>query len=306
MLLLAALASAALGTATALPPPPPTIPPAVLDDTLEITGEELDARQLRARMFVAVTIGAAGPFRFLVDSGADRSVIGRALSDRLALPAAGVVRLQSMAGSADVATVRLQGLRVGRTDIQPINAPALAERYLGAQGLLGIDALADQRLRLDYDARTVTIEDSRRHEALTGDEIVVTARRLRGQLILTQVAIDGRALYAVIDTGSEMTMGNHALEQRLFGRRGAVRARPIVLTSVTGQTLTAMLAVLPELKIGNITLRDVPVAFADAPPFALFGLATQPALLLGSDLLETFRRVGLDFRARRVRFTLRR
>ena len=47
------------------------------------------------------------------------------------------------------------------------------------------------------------------------------------------------------------------------------------------------------------------MAFADVPPFTVFGLAKQPALLLGTDLLDTFRRVSLDFRARKVRFQLR-
>jgi hypothetical protein len=48
------------------------------------------------------------------------------------------------------------------------------------------------------------------------------------------------------------------------------------------------------------------MAFADVPPFDVFGLSKGPALLLGTDLLETFRRVSLDFRARKVRFQLRR
>jgi len=49
----------------------------------------------------------------------------------------------------------------------------------------------------------------------------------------------------------------------------------------------------------------VPMACADVPPFKLFGLHDQPALLLGTDLLETFRRISLDFKARKVRFQLR-
>ena len=61
---------------------------------------------------------------------------------------------------------------------------------------------------------------------------------------------------------------------------------------------------LPQVEIGGIVLRDVPVAFVDVPPFALFGLDKQPALLLGTDLLGIFRRVSLDFRNRKVRFTL--
>ena len=50
----------------------------------------------------------------------------------------------------------------------------------------------------------------------------------------------------------------------------------------------------------------MPIAFADVPPFEVFGLSDRPALLLGTDLLGTFRRVSLDFRARKVRFQLRR
>ena len=37
----------------------------------------------------------------------------------------------------------------------------------------------------------------------------------------------------------------------------------------------------------------------------LNGLAMTPALLLGTDLMATFRRVSLDFRARKVRFQLK-
>ena len=44
----------------------------------------------------------------------------------------------------------------------------------------------------------------------------------------------------------------------------------------------------------------------DPSPYRpLFGLSDEPALLLGTDILETFRRVSLDFRARKVRFQLR-
>jgi hypothetical protein len=37
----------------------------------------------------------------------------------------------------------------------------------------------------------------------------------------------------------------------------------------------------------------------------LFGLEHEPAILLGSDILSSFRKVSLDFRRRKVRFTLR-
>ena len=65
------------------------------------------------------------------------------------------------------------------------------------------------------------------------------------------------------------------------------------------------MTIIRELQIGPMTLYDVPIAFADVPPFAVFGLDEQPALLLGTDLMEHFRKVSLDFRERKVRFQLR-
>jgi predicted aspartyl protease len=296
-----------LGGQQAEPPPtPPTIPPATIDNSLEVTGEAIEAESLRSRLFVDVKINGTGPWRFLVDSGADRSVIGAALAARLKLPSESNVLLRGMAGSTTVSTVLIDELRIGTSAINAIVAPALPERFVGAQGIIGIDALADQRILLDFDAKKVTIQDSRKPQVSEPGEIVVTARRHKGQLILTQVSVEGDRTYAVIDTGSELTLGNTAMLRRI-GRRGRdEELREVVLQSVTGENFTAKVAVLPELRIGGVIMHNVTVAFTDAPPFDLFGLDKQPALLLGTDLLQNFKRLSLDFRNRKVRFTLRR
>lgn len=296
--------AAALTLAQATPPPaPPTIPPASLDDSLEIDGEGIDAKQLRTRLFVPVEVNGKGPFNFLVDSGADRSVVSTGLASRLGLPPGRRVRLRGMAGAADVDTVEVDTLKIGTSEIFGISAPALPANFIGAQGLIGIDALADQRMMLDFDKLKITVQDSRKPPPAVAGEIVVTARRRNGQLILTEVSTVGRRMYAVIDTGSEVTLGNLALQARLFKRLPP--PHPITLISVTGQSIVANLATLPEMRIGSITLTGVQVAFVDAPPFALFGLGKEPAMLLGTDVLKAFRRVSLDFKARKVRFVLR-
>jgi predicted aspartyl protease len=294
----------------ALPPAPaadaPLIPTSTIDNSLEITGEAIDAEQKRNRLFIDVRINDAGPYRFLVDSGADRSVVGSGLADRLQLPAGDVVRLQGMAGQATVRTVIVDRLLLGKSEVGPIRAPALAERDLGAQGLIGIDALAEQRLLLDFDARTITVQDGRQAPVNDAGEIVVTARLRKGQLIITQASVGDQKISAVIDTGSEVTLGNMALRRRLLGNRTLRDPKTMTLVSVTGQTLEAEAVLLQRIRIGGVYLDNVTVAFADASPFRLFGLETQPALFLGSDLLKSFRRVSLDFRNRKVRFTLRR
>jgi len=136
-------------------------------------------------------------------------------------------------------------------------------------------------------------------------EIVVRARRRHGQLILTQVRAAGLPVDAVIDTGSEVTIGNLALRDKLI-RGNKDKFETVTVAGVTGVEMELQLARIAELRLGSVTLRDVPIAFADVPPFHVFGLSKEPSLLLGTDLLETFRRVSLDFRARKVRFQLRR
>jgi len=88
-------------------------------------------------------------------------------------------------------------------------------------------------------------------------------------------------------------------------RRNRDKFVDLEVIGVTGASMKIQLARIAELRLGKVTLRDVPMAFADVPPFHVFGLDREPALLLGTDLLDTFRRISLDFRARKVRFQLR-
>ena len=293
--------------------PPPRAPatalrplsPAVIDDTLEIGGEDINGRKFNTRMTVPVQVNGQGPFRFIVDSGADTSVIGARIARTLGLPLRSQVTLHGMTASGPVHRVQVDRLQVGQSGFADLRLPVLDERYVGAAGMIGIDALVEQRLMLDFEKRLIKVEDAQRPAPRLDGEIVVIARRRRGQLILTQARANGKPVDAVIDTGSEITIGNTALRDRLV-RRSRSQFTTVEVTGVTGVTLKLQLARVAELRLGPVILEDVPVAFADVPPFAVFGLSEEPALLLGTDLMEVFRRVSLDFRHRKVRFQLRR
>lgn len=290
------------------PPPPTTLPPltpAQIDDTLGIEGEKIDARKVRTRMTVAVGLNGRGPYRFVVDSGADTSVVGARAAAALAMPAGTPIILNGMTERSYVARVMVAEMTLGQATFRDRLLPVLKEGDLGGDGMIGIDALTEQRLMLDFEKRTITVEDAARPTPRFDGEIVVVARRRRGQLILTQVQANNRPIEAVIDTGSELTIGNSRLRERLFGRKRNLLTK-ISITGVTGVTVDLDLAILRELKLGPVVLQNVPIAFADVPPFAVFGLAETPSLLLGTDLMENFRRVSLDFGKRKVRFQLKR
>lgn len=278
--------------------------PAQIDDALLIGGEDINGRKARTRMTVEVRVNGKGPYRFVVDSGADSSVVGYRIAQALALPAAPPAILNGITGSARVERVLVEELALGASAVGNLELPVLAERDLGAEGMLGIDALVEQRLMLDFETRTIKVEDAAIPAPRMDGEIVVTARRRRGQLILTQVKAAGVPVEAVVDTGSEITIGNTALRDRLIkGHRD--KFFEVEVTGVTGVRQMLQVARIGELRVGSVTLKNVPIAFADVPPFAVFGMKEPPSLLLGTDLMDTFRRVSLDFRNRKVRFQLR-
>lgn len=312
-LTLSALAGDVVAQAPKINKPRPTqttpgnvlpLPPAVIDDALSIGGEDISARKINTRMTVEVKVNGRGPYRFLVDSGADTSVVGLRIARDLQLPLGRPVTLHGMTASAIVDRVLVDELTLGAATINTLEIPALKEVDLGGDGMVGIDALVEQRLMMDFEKRIIKAEDARQPAIKLDGEIVVRAHSRRGQLILTQVKAAGLPVEAVIDTGSEITIGNLALRDKLI-KKNRDKFVTVAATGVTGVTINLQLARIGELRLGSVTLKNVPIAFADAPPFALFGMSEKPSLLLGTDLLETFRRVSLDFRARKVRFQLR-
>lgn len=281
------------------------LPPAVIDEALAIGGDDIDARKVETRLSVEVRVNGRGPYQFVVDSGADTSVVGLRIARDLQLPLGTPVTLNNMTDRNVVDRVRVDELSLGPSIIRNLQLPALREADLGGAGMIGIDALARQRLMMDFEKRLIRVEDASKPVKSQPGDIVVTARLQRGQLILTEVKAGRITLDAVIDTGSQITIGNSALRDKLVRRRIG-KFRTVTATGVTGTTVELQLAQVAELRLGSVILRNVPMAFADVPPFEVFGLADKPALLLGTDLLETFRRISLDFRARKVRFQLRR
>lgn len=285
-------------------PSPLPLSPAVIDPTLAIGGKEVKGREIETRLSVEVQINGRGPYHFVVDSGADTSVVGLRIATSQQLPLGTPVTLNDMTGSDQVDRVLVESLTLGPSSVRHLQLPVLRESDVGGDGLIGIDALAQQRLMLDFERRSIKVEDARKPLRDAPGDIVIVARIRRGQLILTEVRANRLPLVAVIDTGAEITIGNTALRDKLM-RKHPERFWTTEAIGVTGVHIQLPVTFIDELQVGPITLENVPIAFADVPPFQLFGLSNEPALLLGTDVLQTFRRVSLDFRARKVRFQVR-
>lgn len=262
-------------------------------------------RDENARMTVPVSIDGRGPYRFVVDTGAERTVISGELARRLKLAGGKPATMHSMTEVGEVETVVIPRLTVNSKTLNDINAPALSQGDLGADGMLGVDSLVAQRVLFDFKRKTMTVSAARKNlERRDPGTIVVRARSKFGRLILADARADGQKIWVVVDTGSQVSIGNEALRKKLAGKKRLGAMVPVDLISVTGGTLKADYTKIRRLQMGGIELKDMPIAFADAHPFKKLGLTDQPAMLLGMDGLEVFDQVSVDFLNRRVSFNL--
>ena len=282
--------------ATATTPPPTD--PADAAQSLKLVQDPT------SRLTLAVMVNGQGPFDFLIDTGSDRTVISRELAATLKLAQGPSVTMHESAGVEDVQTVIIDHLTIGNHKIDHIEAPALSAANLGAAGMLGVDALHDLHIVMDFKAMRLSSSPSR-PEQMDGHTIVVRGRSRFGQLILVDAQVHGVPVYVVLDSGSQLSVGNPALLKLLTGGKPSKDPRiEAQIVSVSGRKMTVELDDIAETHIGGLEIRNMAMAFAQLHTFDRFGLTKQPALLLGMDVLSQCQKVSVDLRRREATFTL--
>jgi predicted aspartyl protease len=259
------------------------------------------------RVMTHVMVNGKGPFRFVIDTGASRSTLAPHLARSLGLkPSVGKnVMLNGVTGAAEVPTVAVSSIEIGQLRLENQNLPVIFTSIMGnADGILGVAGFHDQRIDVDFKRDRVTVLESngrRPHFSL------VTSRAHRnesGLMILDmRVGHSGRRIKvkAVIDTGAERTLGNIALQDELNKRRRG--KRDVVSAIVHGATpdiTDGEVQLVKQATIGDMTLTNFEVIFADFHVFRHWELHQEPAMLIGMDMLGVLDRLVIDYRRNEV------
>jgi len=250
------------------------------------------------RLTIPITIRGEGPFRFMVDTGAEATVVSSALANQLQLNDRETATLVAMASERQVETTSVPQVSFGNREFSVASAAILESANIGgADGILGLDSLQGQRVLFDFENSQLAVADADELGGNRGFDIVVRARQRRGQLIVQRADIDGVTVAVIIDTGAQGSVGNMALQRRLR------RARPDVdatMTDVNGVEITGNSKRARSLQMGRASITNFPIAFTDSPSFAALDLEDRPAMVLGMSELRLFKRVAIDFETRRV------
>jgi predicted aspartyl protease len=277
-------------------------------ESIETTGQSQNVA-LRPdgfdRMTVQVHLEGSGPYNFLVDTGADHTVISSSLVASLRLAGADRVQIYTISGDQSVNTAAVNTMQFSKKTLRNVNAVILERANLGADGILGIDSLRSERVTFDFSKGVMTIVPSAVAEPrIDKDTIVVTGKLRSGRLVLTEARAGGHAVSVVVDTGSDVTVGNAALQRKLGGSRLLRPIGPISLQSVTGQIITGELMTLNMLDVGDVAMKNLNIVFAEAPIFKALKLDEKPAVILGMNAIRAFERVSIDFANRKFRVVL--
>ena len=258
------------------------------------------------RVVVPAMVNGKGPFRFIVDTGATYSTVSPGLVRALGLKPANVpgIVVNGITGTAQVSAVTIDTLQTGDLIVDGLVAPVVwAPVMAGADGIFGAAGLTEKSLSVDFERNRVRVARGV-EPALRKAAMRIHAVRLTHGLITLESQVGRVRTLAVIDTGSERTLGNLALRDalKLRNRTGA----EALVTSVYGateQVERGELWIAPTISVDSMRINDVQVVYGDFHIFKVWGMEDKPAIIVGMDVLGTVGSLGIDFKNQDIYFT---
>jgi predicted aspartyl protease len=257
------------------------------------------------RIWAPVLINGKGPFRLVLDTGANSSALLPSVAQALGIPLheSKNVRLHGATGTAVVPIVVVDSLEVGDLFLGGERLPIVADVFGGAQGILGGKGLSDKRIFIDFGNDQIRISRSRSKAAPMG-YTTVPIKVTSSQLLMMDILIGSVRTKAVLDTGAQQTIGNHALYEALI-RRGRESSDQAII-GVTLDVAHGKSVPVPPIALGGIEVRNMRVTFGDMYIFEQWKMTHEPAMLLGMDVIGTLDTLIIDYKMRELQMRARR
>lgn len=251
------------------------------------------------RIWAPVLLDGKGPYRLVLDTGANRSVIVDRVAQELgdAVKTDRKIRVLGVTGSAVVPVVRVRSMEIGDLILAPVNLPIVADVFGGADGILGNEGLRDKRIVIDFKRDLITVKFSRRERPGPGFRTLKVAYR-HNHLITFDVMVGRVRAKAILDTGAPTTLGNTALLNAL--KRSLKDTPETDIVGVTLEVERGNMIRMPTIRMNEVTVRGATFTFSDVHIFRQWRMTQEPALMLGMDVLGMLDQVIIDYRTREL------
>ncbi|MEY2562963.1 MAG: hypothetical protein QOH88_1156 [Verrucomicrobiota bacterium] len=251
-------------------------------------------------ILLPVKINGAGPFDFILDTGAGTSLVSSELGQTLGIKVVGSKEGQSAGGAVSISLARLDSLEVGTAKLNDVDVGMVDLSHIGKtvgaqiDGDLGYNFLKHFRITLDYRKNEIRFDDPKRFESI-GPSKAVTEIPMRlaspaKPLILVDVYANGRGPFQfAVDTGASTT----AIAPELAKQLG-VASSPIGAATTGGAHVDVAGGILQSFQVGGAKIENSNVVVADF--FGMLSKAIGARLdgIVGYNFLRNYK-VALDY-----------
>jgi predicted aspartyl protease len=247
------------------------------------------------RVWAPVYLNGLGPFRLVLDTGANRSAVTRSVASRIGVPIleSQQARLLGATGTSIVPAIYVDSIEMGDLLLDRSKVVIVENVFGGAEGVLGADGLGDKRVFIDFKNDEIDIRQAR-GRAMRGGYARVPVKMHRGHLLMFDVTLAGVRTKAMLDTGAQTTIGNTRLREALERK-----ARRGVENRIVGVTLDEQIGLAydaPPVTIADVTVRGMRVTFGDFHIFDAWAMNDHPALLIGMDIIGLLDELIIDYK----------
>jgi predicted aspartyl protease len=256
------------------------------------------------RIWAPVWINGKGPFRLVLDTGANRSGVTAQVAERLGMPLnqSPPVLLRGVNGIETVPTIRAESMTVGDLTLSPAILPIVTDALGGAQGVLATDEFTDQRVTIDFKHDRIDIRHSR-NERARPDFVTIPLERSDSGLLMFHAQVGNLRTQAIVDTGGQRTIGNLAMRDALVHRHAqgySVQIFDVTSAAGTGESYPS-----PPITLDSIKIVDARITYGDMHIFGHWHLTNKPALLIGMDVLGLLDTFIIDYRRHELQLRMR-
>jgi hypothetical protein len=267
------------------------------------------ATDTASHLMVEVRINGKGPYHFIVDTGADRTILATEVAVELGLLRGEKVMLEGVVRAVVTETVSIRTLSFGSITCRDLEVPTLSRSLLDADGYLGLDFLDGHRVTFDFQNHFLQVSEPRARFSANWtreNEVRIRTSGTSGHLRSLDCTVDGIPAVAFLDSGAEVSAANAPLLAALAKRNPTFREIGTVpLIDITGGEIVGSVTIVNKIRLTPaLAFTDCPLVIADFLVFGVWGLRQRPALLIGMNLMRQFAKVSIDYGLKELRFDL--
>jgi len=256
------------------------------------------------RIWAPVWINGKGPYRMVLDTGANHSGVTAEIADLLGIPLdrSQPVLLRGVTGTKTVPTIRVDSFVVGDLTLAPVILPVVTDALGGVEGVLATDEFKDKRILIDFLHDRIDIRRSR-NERPPPDFVTIPLEPSEPGLLIFHTLVGGVRVQAIIDTGGQRTIGNLAMRDALIRRH--LQGYNVQVFDVTAQAQPGESFPSPLITFGSVEIRGARITYGGMHIFEHWHMTQEPALLIGMDVLGLLDTFIIDYRRHELQMRVR-